>query len=154
MLRCPAWQLMMQPGPLLRLWAQGWRRRAIAGVRVGVGAPQVRYRPGEGFVNEAGPETRGAKSRTVSWLCRSWIERATTGTEKRNGPAAAVPMSRAMWAAVGVRDLQVGGRSRALGARGPPCGRQVKGNPCCLTWQELLSCEHLAIPAAGIQHLY
>jgi hypothetical protein len=28
-----------------------------------------------------------------------------------------------------------------------------KDNPCCLTWQELLGCEHLAIPAAGIHHI-
>ncbi len=28
-----------------------------------------------------------------------------------------------------------------------------KGNPCCLTWKELVSWEHLAIPAAGIQHI-
>jgi hypothetical protein len=28
-----------------------------------------------------------------------------------------------------------------------------KGNPCCLIWQELLSCEHLAIPASGIHHI-
>ncbi len=28
-----------------------------------------------------------------------------------------------------------------------------KGNPCCLTCQELLSCKHLAIPAAGIHHI-
>ncbi len=28
-----------------------------------------------------------------------------------------------------------------------------KGNPCCLTWKELVSWEHLAIPASGIQHI-
>ncbi len=28
-----------------------------------------------------------------------------------------------------------------------------KGNSCCPTYQERLSCEHLVIPAAGIQHI-
>jgi hypothetical protein len=27
------------------------------------------------------------------------------------------------------------------------------GNRCCLTWQELLSCEHMAISDADIQHI-
>ncbi len=43
-----------------RWWAQGWRRRAVAGVRVEAGSPQVRYEPGEGCVDESGPDTRGA----------------------------------------------------------------------------------------------
>ncbi len=30
----------------------------------------------------------------------------------------------------------------------------VKGNPCCLTWKELVSWEHLPIPAAGTHHIY
>jgi hypothetical protein len=58
-LRCPAW-LLGQPEPPRRRWAQGWPWRAVAGVRVEEGAPQVRCEPGERCVNEPGPETRGA----------------------------------------------------------------------------------------------
>jgi hypothetical protein len=106
-------------------------------------------------LNEAGPETRGAKSRSVSrggWW--SWIDRARTGTEKSDGPAAAVPMSRVMWAAGGVRDPSKWAAVVVHWAQGTATWAASKGQPkCCLTWQELLSCEHLAIPAAGIQHL-
>ncbi len=57
-LRC-SMRPLGQPGLLRWLWVQGWRHRAVAGVRIEAGAPQVCYGPVEGCVDEPGPETRG-----------------------------------------------------------------------------------------------
>jgi hypothetical protein len=60
-------------GAEVAVGSEGLRPRAIAGVRVEAGAPQVRYGPGEGCWTSQRSDQRSAP-RPVSRRCSSWIE--------------------------------------------------------------------------------
>jgi hypothetical protein len=87
MLRCPVRPGLGQPGQLYRRWAQGWWRRAFAGVRVEAGAPQGPLWTGWGVCGQARTGYQRSPPRPVT----QWVGDGSHGlTEPDPEPKRAV----------------------------------------------------------------